>query len=141
MFIGDREVKEVKESGEKTSGGIDVLEVQFKDGSVEWFSRLMYDETIAKERCDASALRERRVQPVVKVLLEVLRDWGIKISELTYISAVLNQSIDYNTKEALNELWSKWMPRPLTPDDVDLVSVDRVLKSRKPTLKDVIGNK
>ena len=138
LFIGDKKVKSVNKSKEKTAGGIGIMEVEFEDGKIEHFSELLYSKITSGEPCDATALREKRIFPVVQSVLVLLRDWGIKISELPYMSAVLNQSLDYNSKEALNELWSKWMPKPSSPEDVDLITVDRVLSSKRKTLNDVI---
>lgn len=138
MFIGGREVKDTKNTGEVTPGGFEVLEVTFQNGRVERFSKLMYDKIVTENSIDETELRNKRIFPIVEALLVVLRDWGIRLGELPYMSLLLNQSLDYNTKEAIIELWSQYMPKPDSPDDVDLQTVDRVLKLRKVTLDDVI---
>ena len=140
MFIGFIGLKPIKKllPSENTSGGIEIVAVEFEDGTIEHFSKLMYDATVSDEVCDLTALREKRIRPVVEKLLTVLRDWGIKLNELPYMSAVLNESLAENEREALNELWSQYMPKPLSPDEVSLVTIDRVLKLRKIKLEDVI---
>lgn len=135
MFIGKNEIKSYKE----IKGEILLVEVTYKDDSVEWLSKLMFDEIKSEELCDETELRDRRVVPVVAEMLKVLRNWGLKMNELPHMSALLTTSLQESQNEALNELWSKWMPRPRSPDEVDLVTLDRVLKSRKLILKDVIG--
>ena len=138
MFIGKKSIKEKIELDEKTPGEVSLVQVIFEDGTSERISRLMYDKIVSETQCDDSDLRDKRIFPIVEELLKLLRDWGIKVNELSYMSAVLNRSLDANLKEATNELWSQWMSKPASPDDVDLVTVDRVLRNQKKTLEDVL---
>lgn len=128
-FIGEKQVKSVETTDEKTPGGTEILKVEYEDGTREFFSKLMYDQIVTEESITLSDLRDKRVQPVVAMLLVALREWGLKLGELGYLSALLNRSLDSNRDAALQELWSKWMPRPLSVDDVDLITIDRVLKT------------
>lgn len=130
-FIGPKKIQSWRDLEETTPNGIAIREVNYEDGSKEWLSVKMFEACVSPEACDLSKLREKRVAPVIKELLVMLRDWGIKLGELPYLSALLNQSLDFNSKEALCELWSSYMPKPMSLDDVDLVTVDRVLRSRK----------
>lgn len=141
MFIGKKKVKETRETEEKTPGNSPILEVAYEDGTVERFSKIMYDQIISEESCDESVLRDKRIHPVVGTVLAILREYGVKVGETPYLSALLNQSLNSNVEEATKELWSNFMPLPLSLDDVDLVTIDRVLKSKKKTLNDVIGKK
>jgi len=139
-FVGNKKIKKYTISDQKTPGGFDIIEVEFENGDIENFSSLLFEHIVTTESVDASTLRNKRVEPMVGVILAMLRDWGIKIGELPYMSVLLNQSLDFNQQEAMKELWSEYMPRPLSLDDVDLLAVDKVLKNKKTTLKDVIGN-
>jgi len=139
-FIGPKKVKSIKETGEKTPGGLDILEVQFEDFSTEHFSKPMFDNVASETVCDESQLREKRVKPVVEMVLAVVRDYGIKVGELQYMSALLNQSLQYNSDQALLELVSQWMPKPKSLDELNYLVVDRILKSSKKTVKDVLGS-
>lgn len=141
MFIGEKTIKETKNTGEKTAGGIDIIEVEFEDGTKEIFSNLLHEKIISEESCDATKLRDKRIYPVVEAILALLRDWGIKLSELPYLSAVLNQSLQENEKEALKTLWKEWIPTINSIDDVDLITVDRILKTKKKTLEDILDGK
>lgn len=127
-YIGGKKIQEAVLSGEQTPGGVDIIKVTYEDGTVEMFSSLMFLGLPSDEACDLSALRDKRVQPCVQAVLAGMRDWGIKVGETPYFGALLNQSLNFNVEEATKELWSKYMPRPLTLDDVDLVTVDLVLK-------------
>lgn len=140
-FIGEKKIKQAITTEEKTPGGVNLIEVEFEDGTIELFSELMYKNTTSEESCDATQLREKRIVPIVGVLLAVLRDYGIKLGELSYMSTLLNQSLQFNEAEAIKELWSQWALKPKSLDDVDLITVDRVLKSKKKTLDEVLGEK
>lgn len=130
-FVGGKRIAWVVETEEKTEGGSSLVEVSYEDGSIERFSTLMFENIVTDESIDESQLRDKRVQPLVGVILSVLRDWGVKVGELPYFSALLNQSLNYNVEEATKELWAKFMPRPKSLDDVDTVTIDRVLKTIK----------
>ena len=130
QYIGKKKITLAKETEEKTEGGIVIMEVVFEDETTEHFSKLMFDEIISENRYDESELREKRITPVVAVVLAVLRDWGIKTGELPYFSAVLNNSLDENQKQALTKLLSDWMPKPNSLDELDLVTIDRILREK-----------
>lgn len=138
MFIGDKVIKEKIDTEEKTPGGIKIVLVEFEDGTKEMFSELMYDKIVSEEICDATTLRDKRIFPVIESLLFTLREWGVKLNELTYMSVVLNQSLSFNEKEALKELWIKWIPTLNSIDEIDLIAIDRVLKSKRVKLKDIL---
>lgn len=127
MYIGTKKIKQHKVTGQTTYDGSPIVEVTYQDGTVEWFSRKMFDEIKSKKSCTVDELRDKRVAPVVQECLSSMREWGLKISELGYFSALLQNSLEYNRNAALTALWGEWMPRPLSADDVDLVAVDRVL--------------
>lgn len=141
MFIGDKEIKSTEITPDKTPGGIDIVKVNYVSGKVEFFSKIMYDKIVKEKKTDLSELRDNRVRPVVEVLLAVMREWGVKLGELSYISALLNQSLDFNKDAALKELWSSWMPTPSSQDEVDLVTIDRILRAKKYTISDIIKDK
>lgn len=130
-FIGKTKIQEVRDVEDKTPGGFPIKEVVFEDGRIEWYSNLMYNNIVSDSRCDDTELRDKRIHPIVQVILAILRDWGVKTGELPYLSALLNQSLESNTTEAVKEMWSKFMPKPRDLDEVDLITVDRVLKSIK----------
>ena len=139
QFIGNKKIKIHFLTSETTPGGIPIVEVEYEDGTKEFFSELMFKEIVSDLSCDLTELRDKRISPVVKIVVGVLRDWGIKIGESSYFALVLNQSLNFNIDEAQKELWSQWTNKPLSLDEVDLIAVDRVLKSTRKTIKDVIG--
>jgi len=129
QYIGPKKIKLI--SGEK-----EIL-VEFEDDTKEVLSKLMYGTIVSETPCDLTALREKRVKPVVEAILTVLRDWGIKLNEMPYLSALLTQSLQYNEEEALKKLWTRWIPTLKTLDDVDLITVDKVLRSIKEESKEI----
>lgn len=140
-FIGEKEVKLSEKTEDTTPGGVPIIKVMYADGNVEMFSELMFEKIVTEEPQDLAKLRDARCQPVVAVILTVMREWGVKLGELGYISALLNNSLEFNKTNALAELFTKWMPRPLSIDDVDLVTIDRILKEHKPSINEILSNK
>ena len=138
-YIGEKKIKGSKETGETTPGGIPLVAVNFADGSIEYYSKLMFDETKTNKAVDLTELRDMRVQPIVSAVLALVRDWGLKIGETPYFGQMLNQSLNYNVDQAELELWGQWMPKPKHRDEVSLTDVDRVLKSKQMTIKDVLS--
>ena len=131
IWIGDKKVKEKKDTGEKTAGGTALIEVEFTNGSKEIFSQLMLDAILSEESCDATALRDKRIYPVVGSTLAIMREYGMKIGETQYFSVLVNQSLNSNRDRAEKELWKTWSSTLQSLDDIDLVTIDRVLKSIK----------
>lgn len=128
MFIGPKEVENAQET--TAPNGIIITNVEYKDGTKEIFSKLMYEAIISEESCDLSALRDRRMRAVAASVLMILREWGIKTSELSYFSTLLNTSLIENEKEAMKKLWRSWIPTIQDVDDVDLIAIDRVLRKK-----------
>ena len=126
MYIGEKIIENSQESD--SPNGVRIVEVTYTDGIKETLSKLMYDAVISEETCDATTLRDKRIRPVVGHVLAILREWGIKISELQYLSVVLNTSLSENEKAALKKLWKPWIPTINDVDDVDLITIDRVLR-------------
>src|SRR3990167_6833897 len=112
MYIGEKKIVGIKDTDETTPGNVGIVEVQYKDGSIERLSNLMYEVSISKRACDASELREKRIVKVVAETLQLLRDWGVKVGELSYFSSVLNNSLNINTEKATRKLWTRYMPEP-----------------------------
>lgn len=129
LFIGKKQILETSVSEEKTAADNDIIIVKYKDETVEHLSKTMFDAVVSPTVGDDTQLRDRRIKPVVEMVLSIMREWGIKTGELQYFSVLLNSSLDHNTNQALLKLVSQYMPAPLSLDDVDLITVDRILKA------------
>lgn len=127
-YIGEKQIKEVVKSGEKFFPAVEPFSVEYMDGTKEIYSPFLIEYVISDEPCDVSELRDKRLQPIVKQVLTVIRDWGLKLNELSPLSILLNQSIDFNHAQALNFLWGKYMAKPLSPENVDMLTIDKVLR-------------
>ena len=124
-YVGEKEIKNYHCEE-------NICEVEYLDNKIEILSKIMFDEIVTEEKCDATTLRDKRVRPVVAQVLGVMRLWGLKTSEVGYFSALLNQSLMNNENEALKHLWKGVVPTLETLDDVSLVDVDLILKSILP---------
>lgn len=138
-YIGQKKIKKAEKTEEKTPGGNDIYLIEYESGEREWFSELMLNNIVSEKSCDLTALQEKRVYPVIEVVLTFFREYGLPIGDLPYLSAKLNQSIDNNTKEAILHLWEPYQSGMLELDQVTMLNIDRVLKSRRKTLNDILG--
>ena len=137
QYIGPREVKEIKDTKEKTNGGVAIKRVTYVDGKVEHLSTLMIDATLADKVCDLTELRDKRIEPVVSGMLALLRDWGLQIGEIPAMISTLNALVQFNFDQAELMLWAKWTIDPKQLTEVTLLDADRVLLSKKITLEDL----
>ena len=98
MFIGTNKIISTKNLPENTHEGLPLIQVDYENGSSEVLSKLMYDTVVSEESCDPSAFREKRIFPVVQEVLKIMRNWGLKLNELHFFSAVLTNSLHENQK-------------------------------------------
>lgn len=129
-FVGPKKIKETKTLEEKTPANGEMLEVEYEDGTKEVLSKMMYGEIVSDKECDLTTLRDKRVRPVVATVLMTFREWGLKVGELSYMSALLTQSLEANQDEAQKELWLKWIPTLQSLDDVNMIVIDLILKEK-----------
>ena len=122
QYIGDKEIKKYH-CDELT------CEVEYVEGKTETLSKIMFDEIVSEEKCDLSTLRDKRIRPVVAHVLGVMRMWGIKTSEVSYFSQLLNQSLINNENVASTHLWKSINSTINDVEDVSLVDVDKVLRT------------
>lgn len=123
MYIGQKKIKEFKEEGE-------IVKITYEDNTTGILTKKMFEIVKSEETCDLTQLRDKRVEPIVKEVLEVLRDWGIRASELPYFFTKINESLVYNEDQAILGLWQKENDIK-SLEEVDLLMVDKVLKNKK----------
>ena len=126
-YIGNRKIKEAKDFAQD---GIGLVRVEYESGDWENLSKLMFDAVVSPETCDLTQLRHKRMIPVAKEVLGLLRNWGVKNGEVAYLITLVNDSFIQNEKEALKELWSEFIPNLEDPDNVSLIDIDLVLKRK-----------
>lgn len=134
QFLGDKQIKFVEEA-EPSKSGIELMTVVFNDGSREQYSKLMLEQegVVTPQVQDLTEFRDRRVFPVVKDILKLLRDYNLKVDEVQYLFAKTATSMNVNIDKAEASLWGVERLGQQT-----IVQVDDVLLSAQPTLKDVI---
>ena len=124
MFIGPREIK-----GEPVEAE-NLVTVEYKDGTSEILSKLMYDITLSKKACDLTELMEKRIKPIVKETLTIMRNYGMKLSEVSHFLKFITEMLEINEEAAIVELWKPLNKTIQRSDDIDLISIDKVLKSK-----------
>lgn len=134
QYLGDKQIKFI-EDAEPSKSGIELVTVVFNDGSRQQYSKLMLEQegVVTPQIQDLSEFRDRRVFPVVKDILKLLRDYNLKVEEVDYLFGKATASININLSKAEASFWGVERLGQQT-----LVQVDDVLLSEKPTLKDVL---
>lgn len=66
---------------------------------------IMYDKMISTEPMDLTALRERRVMPVVQELVKLLLKWDLKIEEIETLYTFTTNFIEQKKDFASAQLW------------------------------------
>ena len=133
-FLGPKRIKIVQDTG-KTAGHVDLLKITFDDGTSESYSALMLaaENVVTPQPTDATALQVARLYPVVNKILEVCRDYILKMSEFNHLTALIIASVNNNFDRADQFLWKTEYLTERTMNDLE-----EVMK-QIPTLNDVIS--
>lgn len=123
-YIGQRIVKSLSPYGE------DAYFVTYEDGHEEILAKVMFDAIVSDSECDATALRDKRVETVTKVMLELFKRYNVEISEMDKISQVIALSVNDSFIRANNILWGT--------KDRTFLDIDRILKSKKIPLSEIV---
>lgn len=105
-YLGNKKVLSVNETGDTTPLGSKIYEVNLEDGSIEVVTEKILNYVVDTKECDLTELRRRRVEPVVKEMLVLLREANMKIGDLDYLLSLFTESINQNNNEASNKLWN-----------------------------------
>lgn len=134
QFLGNKQIKFVEEAAPSKSG-VELVTVVFNDGSREQYSKLMLSQegVVTPQIQDLTEFRDRRVFPVVKDILKLMRDYNLKVDEVQYLSAKVATSINVNIDKAEASFWGVERLGQQT-----IVQVDDMLLSAQPTLNDVL---
>lgn len=128
QWLGDKQIKFVEEA-EPSKSGIELVTVVFNDGSREQYSKLMIEQegVVTPKIQDLTEFREKRIFPVVKGILELMRDYNLKIEEVDYTLQKAVTSINMNLNKAETNFWGVERLGQQT-----IVQVDDVLLSENP---------
>lgn len=130
-YIGPKEVKSVDPITEQYNGTIEMVKVTYADGTQQDMPKKMVDSCTTAEATDLTSLRDKRVQPVVAGILELMLEWGVALSEVNFITNSIALSVNASMNAATQKFWGK------AEQDLDLIEVDKVLKQNV-TLKDIL---
>lgn len=106
QYIGKKEVSKVNNTGETTPLGCEIFEVEYVDGSKETLTKKILDVVLDDKECDLTELRRRRVEPVAKEMLVLLREANLKVGEVDFLLTLFTESINQNSEQASNKLWN-----------------------------------
>lgn len=132
QYIAQKEVKTVEALPEKHNGTIDLVKVTYADDSTETLTKKCFDVSVTDAPLDSTSLRDKRIEPVIKAILELLLDWGINVEDVNFIVANIPLSVNAAMNAANAKLWGK------PEHDLNLIEVDRVLK-RTTTVEDILA--
>ena len=124
-FIGQRVIESVEDYSDEAKLVI------FVDGSQEIISNILLEKTSSDEPRDETSLRDLRVTEMALAVLQLLTKYNMKLSEFEQLAGSINMSISDSFNKASVILWGV--------ETKSILDVDRVLKSNRLTLKDIIG--
>jgi hypothetical protein len=133
-YLGSKRIKIVQDAG-KTEGNADLLKITFDDNSSEIWSVLALEAegVVTPQVSDDSTLMAHKLYPVVNKVLEIARDFNLKLSEFNYLDQLVIASVTENADRANRFLWKVPYLDHRTMNDLHLV-----MQQIQPTLKDVI---
>lgn len=136
LFYGSDKVVSVTENTELVrQGGKKFMNITLAKGVVEVVPEEYIETLLTPEIKDLTWLTDQRSNFIVKSFIELLLDLNVKMTELQYFIPKLKNSLDLSRDNADCALWEK------DSYDISLVDIDRVLKSKRITLDDVMHGK
>lgn len=133
QYLGPKKITVVEDTPAYDTGTTSIprVKVTLEDGTIEVLAKQMFDVMVSEEPMDLTSLRDHRIQPVAKLMLETMLEWGIDVSEVNFITTTLAMSINQSIAAANSKLWG-------TPENsLNLIQIDEVLK-RKVTVADIV---
>jgi hypothetical protein len=92
-------------------------------------SEKMVESVLTDEPTDLTALRDNRIKPVAKAIMQLMLDWNLRVDEIDYLFALVNASFNQNLMAANGMLWGKQADNSI--DERTTSDVDQVLKGLK----------
>lgn len=117
IFLGPNKVEKIEDAGFKTLPlGSEIIRVTYaeakdeKTGRVispapELFTRKCFDVIKTLEVSDLTTMRDKKVQAMVRELLTIFVEWGLKYSEQDFLDIMLNTSMQENNDKATTFLY------------------------------------
>lgn len=92
-------------------------------------SEKMLETVLTDEATDLTTLRDNRIKPVAKAIMQLLLEWNLRVDEIDYTFALVNASFNQNLMAANGMLWGKQADNSI--DERTTSDVDQVLKGLK----------
>lgn len=100
--------------------------VKYKDGDTEIMTKALYKVGVTNEPSDLTTLRDKRMEPVIKDMMQVMLDYDIKpfepMNELDYILSGIKTSYNSNFQKADERKWG------ISADKLKFSDIDKCLK-------------
>jgi len=105
--------------------GTNDLQIAFADGTQRVMPERRFEAEKTAAPIDLTALRERRVQGIVKDLLTILLGWDMPLVDFEHVVSTLGLSLDNLEKHANNLHWGK-----NAQYDLNMSDLDKLIKTR-----------
>ena len=106
-YIGPNRIKEIILSEKKTLKGKEVYEVIYPNEVKQEFPLKVLLEVATKKQKDLNILRDLRVLPVIKEILEIITEADIKAEDIRYCIGKMQHSISESVDRAFKVKWGK----------------------------------
>jgi hypothetical protein len=106
-FVGPRKIEAIKISSRKTYLDKPVVDVRFKDGSVDSFPLETLQAIATDKTVDFTTLRDIIAKPVIEKLIVVMLEAEVPIVDIEHILANTSASLNQNLERANVILWQK----------------------------------
>ena len=106
QFIGNREIKQISVVDKKTPSGIQIVNIEFTDGTSREFPSTLSDKLKTNEPVDATKLRELNIHPIVNSIMIMLQDNEVSADDYLYLLQVLNESVDKKVEDVLRKIFN-----------------------------------
>ncbi len=98
QFYGNKEILGVVEDH-------DFVELNFAEGKAFRIPKRMFEVTWTSKKIELGELRDKRLKPITKEILEVFLKWDIKLDEIDPLTELILTSINASLAEADDKVW------------------------------------
>lgn len=132
QYIGQKEVKTVETLPDKHNGTTELVKVTYADDSTEILTQKGFDISVTEAAADLTSLRDRRMQIIVKAILEIMLEYGTSLADVNFITTNISLSVNAAMNAANAKLWGK------DENDLNLLEIDNVIRKTM-TVNDIIN--
>ncbi len=133
LYVGNKEIKSTEELEQKTPLGNSLVEVIYTDDSKEILPKQMADRLTSLKQVDISEFQHLRCSILADLLFSIIREYGMKWNEFTYVMTLLKTSVEKHREAAEKTLYGK------AREEVTLLDIAEILKNNKATLDDILS--